>query len=179
MLIIGSLTPAAFSRMSAMFRNCASLSILDVLHRKVLDKGTSAKSQLFKYLPDNIFGYLTTFIGHLSGNFRSTHRHPEYILVLGQSGNSRSYDEVEDLELLGMTRQKALPSTTATAYPSRFRSISGLDFIYGIVHCCFAHTEKFCNFVHATSAKSKSLGSEILSSSVFVELGHKQLFFEL
>ena len=66
--------------------------------------------------------------------------------------------------------------TAATAYPSRLRSISGLDFIYGIIDCCFAHTEKLCNFAYAASAEGKGLGSEILSSLAFVELGHKQLF---
>lgn len=57
-------------RLLAYVRNVQKLCIpiLDVLHRKVLGKGTVAKSQLFKYLPDNIFGYLTTFIGHLSGD---------------------------------------------------------------------------------------------------------------
>ena len=58
----------------------------------------------------------------------------------------------------------------------RFRRISGLDFIYGIIDCCFAHAEKLCNFAYAASAKGKGLGTEKLSLLAFVELGHKQLF---
>ena len=166
-----------FCRSFTYVRNVQELriSVLDILHRKVLCKGAPAEPQLLKYLPDNIFRYLLAFLGNLSGNLRCAHGYPDDTLVLRQSGSSWPNDEVEALEPFGMTVQKTLPSTTATTYPSWLRRISGFDFTYRVVYRCFAHTEKLCNFVHAASAKSKSLGSEILSSSVFVELGHKQL----
>jgi len=149
--------------------------VLNILHREVLDERPVTEPHLFKHLPDNIFGYITSLLGHFPGNLRRTHRHPNDIFVLRQACCTRSDDQFERIESLRMSIQFPLSPSSGTADTPGFRRIAGMDFIDGLVDCLFACTEKLCNFVHAMPAKGKSLGSEILSLLVFVEQGHKQL----
>lgn len=151
--------------------------VLDILHRKVLGEGTMAEAERVKYLANNIFGCVATSAGHFLGNHWDAHRYPDNILVLRQSGDMRGYNKFERVNPFRMSAEQGFPATAWATNVSRIRRIPRFDFFNGTVDCVFAHSEKLTNFVHATFTESKSLGSEISSSLVFVERRHKRQFF--
>lgn len=153
-----------------------SIPVLDILHGKIFYERPMSISHLLKHLSDKVFGHIASLLGHLSSNHGYAQGNPDDIFILRKTSSMRFNDQFECFKPFRMFVQFRLPSSARSTNTSWFRSITGTDFINGVVNCVFAHAEKLTNFVHAAFTQGKSPGAEILSLLLFVERRHKQLF---
>ena len=150
---------------------------LNIPHRDVLAEGTVAVAERFKYLPDNVLGDIAVPANHLPCNLWNGQGHPDDVLILRKTRSMRSDNHLEGVNPFRMLREQGLAAASATADPSIVRSVVGFDFLDAVIQSVFAGSNKLTNFVHATSAKGKSLGCEKAPSLVFAERRHKRQFF--
>lgn len=153
-----------------------SIPVLDILHGKIFYERPMSISHLLKHLSDKVFGYIASLLDHLSSNHGYAQGNPDDIFILRKTSSMRFNDQFERFKPFRMFVQFRLSSSARLTNTSLFRSITGIDFINGVLNCVFAHAEKLTNLVHAAFTQGESLGSEILSLLVFVERRHKLLF---
>ena len=156
------------------------ISVLDLLHGKVLIEGTFPKTKGVKDLTDEVAGDIVPDSKEFAHDLSNTQGYPHHILILGKPCCMR-FDNLHDgLCPLGMLGKHALPASTRSANTAVTRTLSGEKFLSSILKSMCACSHNFTNFAVAEplSLEVGGLRGQEPSSVSFVQRGHiRQIFW--
>lgn len=156
------------------------ISVLDLLHGKVLIEGTLSKAKGVKDLTDEVAGDVVSHREKFTHDLSDTQGDPHHILILRKACRMR-FDNLHDgLRPLRMLWKHALPASTRSADAAFSRTISREKFLSSILKSMCACSHSFTNFAVAEplSLEVGGLRGQEPSSVSFVQRGHiRQIFW--
>ena len=135
------------------------ISVLNLLHGKVLVEGTFSKAKGVKDLTDKVAGDIVPDSREFAHDLSNTQGYPHHILILGKH---------------------TLPDSTRSANTAITRTLSGEKFLSSTLKSMCAYFHNYTNFAvdELLSLEVGGLGGQKSSSISFVQRGHiRQIFW--
>jgi len=150
------------------------ITVLDLLHRKVLIEGALPKAKGIKDLADKVAGDVVPHRGEFTHDLSYAQGDPHHILILREPRRMRLDDLHDGLRPLRMLGKHTLASSTCSADAAITGSLSREKFPNAILKSMCACSHNFANFAIAEplSLEVGGLRGQEPSSVSLVQYGH-------